>query len=255
MQTVDRALNVLLSFNDDRQSWSVSELAEAFGLSTSTAQRLLASLTASRFVTQDRETRRYALGPAAWRVSEFYERSGGLARFAESILQPLAAGTQLTAQFTVPDGSHVRCVAAADGTGPTGQRHPWVGDIYPAFAGATPRAYFAFLPPSERYSHLQTLPLVRYTAETPIDVSEILKLYEETHERGWAHSCNEYNAGSEAIGVPIMFGSRPRGSISLVRLGVQGEDRAPLEQHVPRLLHAAATFAAQLSSNSPSPTR
>lgn len=247
MQTVDRALSVLASFSDERQSWSVSELASAFGLSTSTAQRVLASLASSHFLAQDPESRRYLLGPAAWKASDLYERSGGLARFAESILQPLAAKTGLIAQFTVPDGAHVRCVTAVDGAHPSPTRHPWVGDVYPAFAGATPRAYFAFLSPAERQAHLQSLPLVQYTPHTPIDVQKIHLLYAETQEQGWAYSSSEYNAASEAIAAPIIIGSRPRGSISIVRLGPPTEARAPLTQFVPFLLQAAATMAAQLS--------
>ncbi|QIM15733.1 helix-turn-helix domain-containing protein [Leucobacter insecticola] len=135
LQTVDRALQVLSSFSEQHRSWSVGELAEAFELTTSTAHRLLAALAARGYLNVDQATRRYSLGPAVWRISGLYERSGGLASLANTFLAPLAAHTGMSTEFAVPDGSHLRCVSAVDGdTGPT-QHHPWVDTMYPAYAG------------------------------------------------------------------------------------------------------------------------
>src|SRR5690606_12069847 len=92
LQTVDRALDVLLSFDEYRTSWGVLELAAEFDLSKSTAQRLLASLAGKGFLRADPDTRRYSMGPAMWRMAGLWERSGGLSSLAGRRARPLHRG-------------------------------------------------------------------------------------------------------------------------------------------------------------------
>ncbi|MBI0382297.1 helix-turn-helix domain-containing protein, partial [Streptomyces albiflaviniger] len=69
LQTADRVLNVLLSFDRERPEWGVTEIAEEFGLDKSVAQRLLAALAYRGFLVSDKRSRRYRLGPAVWHLS------------------------------------------------------------------------------------------------------------------------------------------------------------------------------------------
>lgn len=254
LQTVDRALQVLLSFSDARSDWGVTELAEAMGLNPSTSQRLLASLAARGFLTPDPYTRRYSLGPAMWHMAALWERSGGLARLAESVLAELAQATGRTASFTVPDGFHVRCIAAVDGElGPL-RSHPLVGDLYPAHAGATSRAYFAFLDPLVRRNMLSGRPFARYTELTEVDEAALERKLDETYRQGWAYSEGEYDATTRAISAPVRIGTRPVGSVSVVEPKVVERDD-DIRDHVPALQEAAQSLADVLASRRPAPQR
>lgn len=254
LQTVDRALQILLSFSESRTSWGVTELAEAFGLNASTGQRLLAALASRGFLTADPYTRRYSLGPAMWHMASLWERGGGLARLAEQVLAELAALTGRTATFTVPDGFYVRCIAAVDGLSGPVRSHPLVGDLYPAHAGATSRAYFAFLDPLVRRNMLAGRPFARYTEITEVDEDALEVILRETYKAGWAYSEGEYDATTRAIAVPVHIGAKPIGSLTLVEPKIYDfED--DLKEHLPALQAAADQLAALLSSNHTRPHR
>lgn len=248
LQTVDRALQVLLSYSDTRTEWGVTELAETFGLNVSTSQRLLAALASRGFLTVDPYTRRYSLGPALWHMAALWERGGGLARLAEQVLTELAAETGRTATFTVPDGVYVRCIAAVDGLSGPVRSHPLVGDLYPAHAGATSRAYFAFLDPLVRRNMLSGRPFARYTEITEVDEDALEVTLRETYQAGWAYSEGEYDATTRAIAVPVRIGAKPIGSLTLVEPKIYEYDDE-LQDHLPALQAAAEQFASLLSSN------
>ncbi len=250
LQTVDRALQILLSYGDQRTDWGVFELAEESGWNKSTCQRLLAALAVRGFLIADPVTRRYSLGPAMWRMASLWERSGGLAWLAEQEIAPLAQRTGRAASFTVPDGFYVRCIAAVDGRYGPIRPHPLVGDLYPGHAGATSRAYFAFLDPLVRRNLLNGRPFARYTELTEVDPEVLERLYDQTCRTGWAYSEGEYDQSTRAIAAPVLIGTTPVGSISV--LEPKGLDYADdIRDHVPALLETAAALAAVFSNRPP----
>ncbi|MDN5963091.1 MAG: IclR family transcriptional regulator [Actinomyces sp.] len=246
LQTVDRALQILMSFSDGRLEWGVSELADSTRWDRSTTQRLLAALASRGFLQVDPVSRRYSLGPAMWRISTVWERSGGLARLAEPFLAELASRTGHTALFTTPDGAHVRCLAAVDGGGGPIRNHPLVGELYPAHAGATSRAYFAFLPPGERHQLLAGRPVARFTDLTSVDEEEVERQFDLAVTRGYALSEGEYDGRTRAIAVPVMVGRRPIGSLTLLEPKVTSTTEELLAD-LPRLQQAARDLATLLS--------
>ncbi|HEY0188382.1 MAG TPA: IclR family transcriptional regulator [Cellulomonas sp.] len=247
LQTVDRALEVLLSYSERRTDWGVSELAERHGWDKSTAQRLLAALAARGFLRADPVTRRYALGPAMWRMAAMWERTGGLALLAEPVLARLAQDTDRTALLAVPDGAHLRCIAAVDGGHGPIRSHPLVGDLYPAHAGATSRAYFAFLPAAERRRLLSGRPVARYSELTPVDEAALDRDFEETARLGHARSDGEYDRSTRAVAVPVLLGRRPVGSLSLVA-AKSACTLDELADDLPRLHEASAELSTVLAS-------
>ncbi|GAB3912536.1 IclR family transcriptional regulator [Microlunatus endophyticus] len=254
LQTVDRALEILLSFSEHRTEWGVFELADEFGLNKSTSQRLLAALAVRGFLKSDPITRRYSLGPAMWQMASLWERGGGLARLAEQVLADLAERTGRTALFSVPDGFHVRCIAAVDGYGGPVRIHPLVGDLYPAHAGATSRAYFAFLDPHVRRNLLSGRPFARYSELTEVDEGALMELFDQTVRTGWASSDGEYDPTTRAVAAPVRIHSRPVGSLTILEPKVVRFDD-DLTDHIETLLAAAEQLAALLTPQRPTPRR
>src|SRR6266568_2805362 len=195
LQTVDRAIDVLLSFDEHRTEWGVTELAEEFGWDKSVAQRLLATLACRGFLVSDRMARR----------------------------------TGYTAIFAVPDGVHLRCVEAIDGeTGPV-RFYPLVGELYPAHAGATSRAYFAMLPEPARATLFRGRPMARFSDTTPTDVDGLEHSFRITRATGYAYSEGEYDVATAALAIPVVVRHRPVGTLSLLaRSQIPEETRAEL---------------------------
>ena len=238
---------MLLSFSELRTDWGVLELAEEYGWTKSSAQRLLAALSAKGFLRTDPYTRRYSLGPAMWRMASLWERNGGLAKLATTVLAKLSLETSLTTTFSVPDGNHVRCIAAVDGaTGPI-RAHTLIGDLYPAHAGATSRAYFAFLSPPELRSLLHGRPLAIFSEYTEVNEQRLDQLFEQTVIQGFALSTGEYDVSTRALAVPVILGRRPIGSLTVMESKAQNP-KSNIGDHLASLQAASEELSDMLTN-------
>ncbi|QMU97522.1 IclR family transcriptional regulator [Microbacterium esteraromaticum] len=249
LQTVDRALSILLSFTERRTDWGVTDLAKEFDLDKSAAQRLLSTLAARGFLHADSTTRRYRLGPALWRIASTWERRGGMASLVEPLLAELADASSRTAVFALADGSYVRCVAAVDGGTSPMRDHPLVGELYPAHAGATSRAYFAFLSAGQRQQLMYHRPLAKFSDLTALDAAEIEADMQKVADTGWAYSEGEYDLNTRALAAPVFVAGRPIGSISIGEH--KREQLGDIRDHLDDLLRTAQQIGGLLSAHAP----
>lgn len=106
IQSIDRAFDVLeaLALADD--DLSVSELSEQLDLPIATVHRLLASLAARGYVTQEPTTRRYGPGPRLLEIAAQAARSKrfDLVRIARAELMKLTAETGETSNLIIRQG-------------------------------------------------------------------------------------------------------------------------------------------------------
>lgn len=225
------------------------ELAEEFDLDKSAAQRLLSTLTYRGFLYADPITRRYRMGPAMWRIASTWERRGGMALLVEPVLAEVADATGRTASFNLADGSYVRCVAAVDGGNAPMRDHPLVGELYPAHAGATSRAYFAFLSPSQRQSLMYHRPLAKFSDLTSQDAHAIEAEMLLVADVGWAYSEGEYDSNTRAIAAPVFVLGRAVGSVSLGEH--KREEYRDIRDYTQPLLRTAEKLGALLSAQAP----
>lgn len=241
LQSVDRALEVLLSFDEHRADWGVTELAEEFGWDKSVAQRLLATLAHRGFLVSQPGTRRYRLGPAPWRLAWLWERRDGLASLARPVLGGLAQRTGYTAILAVPDGVHVRCTEAVDGDHGPVRQYPLVGELYPAHRGAVAWAYFAMLPQESRATLF---------ADRSQEADALHRAFHEIRGAGYAYG--EGDPHTAALAVPLPVRTEPVGSLALLGHGV-----IPQVRHGDLVdeLHTAALEIAGLLSPHPRPRR
>ena len=129
-----------------------------------------------------------------------------------------------------------------------------VGELYPAHAGATARAYFAFVSAAEQHAALHTLPLGRYTDTTVIDSGQLQELYRATARTGYALTFGEWDSRTWALAVPVRLGSRAAGSLSLVGLK-DTVTRARVEELVEPVQRTAVELGDLLSSKTRPPRR
>ncbi|WP_223838977.1 IclR family transcriptional regulator [Saccharopolyspora pogona] len=215
LQTADRALQVLLSFSDQRPEWGVSELARELGLDKSVTQRLLATLANRGFVLADPETRRYRLGPAVSQLSRVAERSGALSLIARPVLAMLARETGESAVLNVAHGGSYRTVAAVDARGPLSYS-AIVGHVMPGHAGCSAHALFAGQPVEEVRELFGPEPLTRYTPNTPTTYAELAQRWQEVRDTGVSISDGEFDANAGAVAVPLLLSGATVASLTLI---------------------------------------
>ncbi|MCI2417295.1 IclR family transcriptional regulator [Saccharopolyspora sp. K220] len=227
-QTADRALQVLLAFDRNRPEWGVTEVAAEFGLHTSIAQRLLATLAHRGFLVQDTANRRYRIGPAALHLGRMWDQAGGLGILVRPLLTEVAQETGHNVLLALPDSAHMRCVVAVAGADGMLREYPLTNELFPAHAGATSKSFYAFLPDDQRSQLFTDRPLARFTEYTVTDLAVLEEQFAEIRAAGWAYTAGEYDRDAATLAVPIFLRDEPYGSLSIAWLS-EPHQPAPTE--------------------------
>ena len=154
---IERALDALSLFAEsDSPSLGVTEIAQSLGLSKAVVHRILASFRAKGFVELDETTRRYSLGPRILFLGLSYLDRIDIVSVARTAMAELCARTSETATLSLRSGDHRVYV---DQVTPSRDVRMSValGVPYPLHAGASSKAFLAFLP-SRRDRHLPGRP-------------------------------------------------------------------------------------------------
>jgi IclR family transcriptional regulator, KDG regulon repressor len=214
VRAVDRALDILLCFTQEKPVLSLTEIADDLGISKSTVHRLLATLECKRFLLRDSVTGKYHLGfrflEMASQVFEDVDQHWVLPH-----LNHLAEESGETVDLAVLDESHVIYLQVVESK----QRvkiSATKGQRLPAFCTASGKAILANLPEDQLQKTLG-FGLVRYTENTPLVFGNLKEDLDETHVRGYAISEQEYEKDINAVGAPILLADGyPIAAISIV---------------------------------------
>lgn len=214
--TVERAADVLLHFAaTSRPNLGITEIAEELGLSKAAVHRILASLRSRGLIDLDEQTRRYSLGVAAMRLGLAYLDRIDVRRIAQPFLAELSERTNETATLSIRINFHRIYV---DQVTPNREviMSVSLGTPYPLHAGASSRAFMAYLTEEELNRYLETTPLESLTPGTITDAEALRADLAEVRARGYAHSIAERMNGAASLAAPV-FGhdERPIAVISV----------------------------------------
>ncbi len=202
VQTVDRALDILESFNYQQEELGVTELARKLGLHKNKVFRLLASLECRGYIEQDPKTGNYRLGLKTFEVASVFLNHLGLRRQARPLLEDLVAKCNETAYLAVIDGSDVIYILMHE-TSHTVRVIPRLGHRLPAHCTASGKVQLAF----ESEDHLQQLfggpPLQKLTEKTITDFGALREHLAEVARQGFAVDNEELEEGVCCLAAPV----------------------------------------------------
>lgn len=204
--TVERAANVLMHFARvaDRDL-GVTEIATALGMSKAAVHRILASFRGAGLIDIDERTRRYRLGVAAMQLGLAYTDRISIRALAHPELVRLSEQTNETATLSIRTG---RTRIYVDQETPDREviMSVALGEPYPLHAGASSKAFLAFLPSAEIEEYLEG-PLDSLTSGTVVDAHKLGEELAKIREQGWATSSAERKPGAASVAAPVLDAS------------------------------------------------
>lgn len=213
--TLERAADVLMYFTEvSDRDLGVTDIAEALGLSKAAVHRILTSLRGRELISIDEQTRRYSLGVAAMRLGIAYTDRIDVRRMAHPELVRLSERTNETATLSIRTG---RTRIYVDQETPDREviMSVALGEAYPLHAGASSKAFLAFLSEEEIEEYLQG-PLESLTPTTLVDPDDLREQLKKIREQGWATSAAERKPGAASVAAPVLDASgRPVAVISV----------------------------------------
>ncbi|WP_327085135.1 IclR family transcriptional regulator [Nonomuraea sp. NBC_01738] len=201
--TVERAADVLVRFAEPgTATLGVTELADSLGMSKAAVHRVLASLRSRGLVELDEDSRRYSLGLTAMRLGLAYLDRIDIRGLAGPELAGLSARTGETATLSIRTG---RARVYIDQVTPPREviMSVRLGEPHPLHAGASSKAFLAFLPEEEIAAYLADS-LEQVTPATVTDPGKLATELALIRRRGYAMSISERKSGAASVAAPVL---------------------------------------------------
>jgi DNA-binding IclR family transcriptional regulator len=237
LQSVERALRILLSFETEVQEASVSELAAMLGVHKSTASRLAATLSAHGMLERAPGSERFRLGPELGRLGMLAVGGRDLIEAARSSMAGLAGVTGETVTLAVRDGAEMASVAQVDSRYVVGVQK-WVGRRTPLHCTSDGKVMLAF-----GEIGLPEGPLEARTNHTIISPAALERQLAQIRERGWATALGELEEGLNGVAVPVFDAGRR----CVAGLSVSGPSYRVTPDHLPPLARHCVEAATKIS--------
>jgi DNA-binding IclR family transcriptional regulator len=240
-RTIDRALCVLEEFTRTKRRWRTTELAHHCELPIPTTHRILRVLASFGYVTRERGSGTYVLGPSAARLAHAQPLTAELGEHGLPALHAVARATGEHASLAALAESRdhgLEVVAEAAGPRTSDPR------LRPLHAGAPSKVLLAEMGTEE------LVELIRRGLEPvgPATITRAPRLRQEVaavRRRGWAFSREERVPSRWAVAVPVR---RPVGAAHALAISAPLDrfDRARARHHLAVLRLAASRLAERL---------
>ena len=202
VQSVDRALDILESFNYQEEEIGVTELAHKLNLHKNNVFRLLATLEVRGYIEQDRKTGNYRLGIKTFEIANVFLHHLGLRRQARPILEELVNRCDETAYLAVIDGSEVIYVLMQE-TSQTVRIAPRLGRRLPIHCTAAGKAQLAYESADRLDLIFKDRPMRKFTEKTVTDPQAFREHLREVIRLGYAVDNEEFESGVGCIAAPV----------------------------------------------------
>ncbi|MBN2124060.1 MAG: IclR family transcriptional regulator [Deltaproteobacteria bacterium] len=241
--SVEKALDVLLAFQEEQPSWGVRELSAHLGFSPATVQRLLQSLKRYGFVDQNPRTRQYHLGTVYFQFLDTLKNTYPITRAALPFMRKLSFSTQETVHLNILDGTSRLCIENVESRSELKASMP-IGNRSPLYAGASSKCLLAFSPPGFIESYLERAELIPLTENTITNIARLLNELDRIRKQGYSTSFAERTPGLGALSAPIQ---NHRGELVAALSLAMPDVRFKNEQHYAFCLKELVNVAGEFS--------
>ncbi|MDR3372860.1 MAG: IclR family transcriptional regulator C-terminal domain-containing protein [Ancalomicrobiaceae bacterium] len=227
-----KGLKLIECFDDEHETLTVSQAAEAAGLSRASARRCLITLEHLGYVMSD--AGRYRLGIRTLGLGAAYLVATPLPQLVQPFLEILGERVQESCSVSILEGTDIVYVARSArrrimsvGIG--------VGTRLPAYCTSMGRVLLAALPPGEARQRLEASDRRRLTQTTVTGLGDLTTILAEVRDRGYCISNQELEVGLVSVAVPLVD-SRGR-TLAALNVGTQAQRLPAVELSAKVLPH------------------
>jgi IclR family transcriptional regulator, pca regulon regulatory protein len=249
VQSLGRGLAVIKAFGPDRERLSLSEVAEATGLTRAAARRFLLTLVKLGYVRSD--GRQFSLRPRILELGYAYLSGLTLPEVAAPHMEELVARLHESSSISVLDGQQIVYVVRV----PTKRIMTVtisVGTRFPAYATSMGRVLLAALPAADLDRYLAEASMQPLTGQTVTDPARLRAIVAEVARQGYAIVDQELEEGLRAVAAPI----RGAADVGMAAISVSAHASrvsmaAMRSEILPALLDTVALIEADLKALGP----
>jgi IclR family transcriptional regulator, pca regulon regulatory protein len=200
IDSVDKALQVMMAFSAEHPELTISRAAELTGLTRATVRRVL--LTFSRIGFAEQRDRRFRLTSKVMRLGYGYLSSSPWWEHAEPHMRSLSNSTQESSSLATLDGAEIVYLARVPSPRSVSITLN-IGSRLPAYPTSLGRVLLAALPDDELDAYFEQAELVPLTERTITDPSELRGALMTVRSDGYALIDGEREEGVRSVAAPI----------------------------------------------------
>jgi DNA-binding IclR family transcriptional regulator len=242
VKTLRKALTILDAFAGSERPLTVAEVAIMTGVTRPTAHRLVQTLVAEGYLSQEVRSGRLAPGYSVLRLAGRLLDADRLRLEAMPHLEDLARKSGARADLAILHRGELLTLGGAEPSPlPAAPRR--FGKTAPAYCTSLGKAILAELPAPRLNSYLANHPLLRRTPNTITQQRVLRKELAKVRREGHAIDAEEYAIGIFSVATAVVVDGAPAGAI-----GITGHALEPLLEHVPAVRQLAAAISHALGS-------
>lgn len=200
VQSLDRGLAVLRSFNHERPAMTLADAARATGLTRATARRLLHTLVEIGYVTTDGKL--FELSPKVLDIGYAYVSSLHLSDIAQPFMENLSAQVHESVSAAVLDGNQIVYVARVN-TQRIMTISLSIGSRLPALWTSMGRVILANLPQHELQRFFEHVPMEPPTNRGLATKADLVAELDSIRQQGYALVDQELEEGVRSVAAPL----------------------------------------------------
>jgi len=239
---LDRAFSIVGHVAGQTKAASVAEIAKSLSLPLPTTHRLVGNLEERGLLQRALGTKRYVVGNQLVTLSAKVIGAAFRTARRHAVLRAVAGEIGEQCEIGVVRDNVVAYVDSVRVSEPQGlQFNP--GEAAPLHCTSTGKIYMSRLPERARAKLCRAIPLTKFTDTTIVDFHALMKVLEDTRQRGWAKTNEEYVKGVVGCAVPILSPDRELIACLGVSVPVARVSFAELDTFIPPLQKAAALLS------------
>jgi len=202
MTSYEKIIWILKRMGESPYYLRIQELVEESGISKSGIHKILQSLKKGGFVIQDKETKKYSLGPELYRLGNVYIEKKEIYHIAYPIMKNLSEITNQTISIGVfEDGEAILAYKIESSI--KNRLIGKLGTVYPINAGGIGKILHAYNSLDNLLQDENDLFLPKLTEYTIDDHNDLLNEFLDIRKNGVVISNEEHNRGSIGVASPI----------------------------------------------------
>ena len=241
IEALARGLDVLRSFRPATPAMTLSEIAGVTGLARPTVRRILITLEALGYVRG--AGRGYALTPRVLDLGMAYVNAMSMWEVARPHMEKLVGQTRESTSMAQLDGADIVYVARV-AVPKIVTLAVTIGTRFPAPATSMGKVLLAALPPAVVPTVLAEASRSGITARWQPSAAELETALREVRAKGWALADQDLAPGIRSVATGVRDGDgRVVAAINVTVHAAETSVDTLLEEHLPRLLRAAADIS------------
>jgi len=213
-KSLNKAISVLKSFSPQVLELGPAEVARKVGISRATAHRILTTLAANGLLDQDKQTRKYTIGPSLYFLGNLYSNTRDTLKVTEPVIKELNELTGEGLNVSVFDKGFITVIMRALAKSDYRYDRP-IGTISPAYSSSMGKAFLSELTKAEFDDLYPGEKLKPITKKTITSKAELKASLEDIRKTGIAFSREEGTDGINGIASVIRDSSgKARAAIS-----------------------------------------